>query len=124
MARVWRLADPCADPGFLPGVSRPDCQKTAPTTFFFFFCPQLLPFYSGLLMVYFKENYNFTRFGGWGRVYNIFQEGPTFSRGVKVFPGGWGVQILILETHRTCDFPEVGCEPSIPLPSGSAYVTI
>ena len=34
--------------------------------------------------------------------------------------------MLILETHRTCDFPGGGggCEPSIPLPSGSAHVTI
>ena len=30
---------------------------------------------------------------------NLFQGGQTFSRG-----GGVGVQMLILETHRTCDF--------------------
>ena len=56
---------------------------------------------------------------------NIFLEGPTFSRKVKLFPGAWGgVQMLILETHRTCDFPGGGCKPSIPLPSWSAHVTI
>ena len=84
------LADPCADPGIFAGVSRLDCQKTALTTFvLFIFCPQLLLYYSGLLMgFFFKENYNFTRFRGWGRVSNIFKEGPTFSRGVKLFPGG------------------------------------
>ena len=54
---------------------------------------------------------------------NIFQEGPTFSRGDQTFSGGGGgggvgVQMLILETHRTCDFPGGGCEPSIPLSSG------
>ena len=60
----------------LPGGSRPDCQKTALT----FFSPQLiLQFYSGLSMVYFKENYNFPRFQ---RGSNIFQGG-----GVQHFPG-------------------------------------
>ena len=77
-------------------------------------------------MVYFKESYTFTRFWGWGRVSNIFQEGPTFSRGDQTFStGGGGAQMLILETHRTCDFPGGRkCEPSIPLPSGSVHVTI
>ena len=51
---------------FLPGWSRPDCQKTALSTFFVFFFPQLLQLYSGLSMVYFKENYNFTMFRGGG----------------------------------------------------------
>ena len=66
-------------------------------------------------MVYFKENYNFTRFrggGGGGR------GGPTYSGG----GGGAGVQMLILETHRTFDFPGRGADPISP--SGSAYVTI
>ena len=46
-------------------------------------------------MIYFKENYNFTRFRGGG--------GPTYSRG-----GGreLGVQMLILETLITFDFQE------------------
>ena len=43
---------------------------------FCLFCPQLLQFYSGLSMVYFKENYNFTRFRGGG--------------GVQPIPGGAG----------------------------------
>ena len=100
---------------FLPGGSRPDCQKTVLTLlgffFRFFFSYQLiLQFYSGLLMIYFKEYYNFPRFqrgptfsrGEGGS--NIFQGGPTFSRGV-----------LMLETHRTCDFPGVVSGPPIPL---------
>ena len=66
-------------------------------------------------MVYFNENYNFTRFRGGGGS-NIFQEGPTFSRGVKLFPGGVGVQMLILETHRTCDFPGGVVNPLSPSP--------
>ena len=41
-------------------------------------------------MVYFKENYKFT---GFQKGSNIFQgggggAGPTFSRGVQLFPGG------------------------------------
>ena len=76
-------------------------------------------------MVYFKENYNFTRFfsfflwggGGVGGGSNLFQ-------GVKLFPGGrgLGVQMLILETHRACDFPGGGEDPLSP--SESAHVTI
>ena len=85
------LADPCADQGiFARGVQARLPENSSEN---FFFCPQLLLFYSGLLMVYFKESYNFTRFRGWGRQSNIFHEGPTFSRGgrgVKLFPGGWG----------------------------------
>ena len=52
-------------------------------------------------MVYFKENYNFTRLRGGGG-----GGGPTFSR--------LGVQMLFLETHRTFDFPGGGPKPSIP----------
>ena len=65
-------------------------------------------------MVYFKENYNFTRFRGGG------------GGGVQPIPGGGGgglgVQMLILETHRTFDFPGGGADPISP--SGSAHVTI
>ena len=53
-------------------------------------------------MVYFKENYNFTRFRGGG--------------GVQPIPGaGLGVQMLILETHKTFDFPGGGADPLSPL---------
>ena len=36
---------------------------------------------------------------------NLFQGGQTFPR------GGGGVQMLIIETHRTCDFPGGGENP-------------
>ena len=63
-------------------------------------------------MVNFKENYHFSRFQ---RGPNIFQWGPTFSRGVQVFPG-WGSDCLFpIETHITCDFP-VGSGPPAPPP--------
>ena len=52
-------------------------------------------------MVYFKENYNFTRFRGGGGGGG----GPTYS----------GVQMQILETHRTFDFPGGGADPLSPL---------
>ena len=63
-------------------------------------------------MVYFKENYNFTSFGGGGC--------PTYSRGGG--GRGLGVQMLILEAHRTFDFPGGGADPISP--SGSVHVTI
>ena len=68
------------------GGSRPYCQKSALTSFFlFFFSPQLiLQIYSGLSMVYFKENYNFPRFQ---RGSKIFQGVHHFPVGVQLFPG-------------------------------------
>ena len=33
-----------------------------------------------------------------------FQRGPTFSRGVQLFPGGSNC-LFPIETHITCDFP-------------------
>ena len=84
-----------ADPGILPGGSRPNCQITALTFFFFlfFFSPQLiLQFYSGYQWFISKKTIIFKGFRG----------GPTFSRGgggpgpsfsgggggVQLFPGG------------------------------------
>ena len=60
-------------------------------------------------MVYFKENYTFTRFQGGGEG----GAGPTYSRG----GGGRGLeaQMLILETHRTFDFPGGGPDTLSPL---------
>ena len=65
----------CTDPGiFARGV-----QARVPAVTFFFHTKLILKFYSGLSMVYLKENYNFPRFQ-W--VSNIFQwRGPTFSWG-------------------------------------------
>ena len=40
--------------------------------------------------------------------------GPAFFRGVQLFPGVGGVQMLIsIKTHITCDFPE-GSGPPVP----------
>ena len=55
------LADPCADPGIFARVVQARLPENSSDNVF---CPQLLQFYSGLSMVYFKENYNFTRFRG------------------------------------------------------------
>ena len=73
------LADPCADPRILTRV----VPENSSNNVFVFFCPQLLQFYSGLSMVYFKEIYNFTRFRGEGG-------GPTYSKGSNFFHGGGG----------------------------------
>ena len=51
--------------------------------------------------------------------------GPTFSRGVQLFPGGGGGGgggsncLFPIETHITCDFPGGGVRTPCP-PSGSA----
>ena len=57
------------------------------------------------------------------RITIIFQSsrsgGPTFSRGVKLFPDG--DQLLIpMETCKTCDFPRGVSEPTI-FPFGSGH---
>ena len=83
------LADPCADPGIFARGVQARLPENSSDNVFFLFCPQLLLFYSGLLMVYFKENYNFSRFRGGGGG-GIFQEDPTFSRGSNFFHGGGG----------------------------------
>ena len=58
-------------------------------------------------MVNFKEIYHFSRFQ---RGSNIFQGGPTFSRG----RGGGGSNCLFpIETHVTCDF-QGGFGPPVP----------
>ena len=56
------LADPCADPGIFARVVQARLPENSSDNGFCLFCPQLLQFYSGLSMVYFKENYNFTSF--------------------------------------------------------------
>ena len=75
------LADPCADPRIFARVVQARLPENSSNNVFVFFCPQLLQFYSGLSMVYFKEIYNFTRFRGGG---------PTYSKGSNFFPGGGG----------------------------------
>ena len=84
---------------FLPGGSRPDCQKTVLTCLFLFvfFSPQLISqFLKRVSNGYFKENYN----------YPWFQRGVgNICQGVQFFPGGGGgrgVQMLIsIGTHIT-----------------------
>ena len=66
------LADPCADPGIFARVVQAQLPENSSDNGVVFFCTHFLQFYSGLSMVYFKENYYFTRFrrggggGGWG----------------------------------------------------------
>ena len=72
MAQVWMLADPCGDPGIFARVVQARLPENSSDNVF---CPQLLQFYSGLSMVYLKENYNFTSFWGGG--------GSAYSRGAR-----------------------------------------
>ena len=62
-------------------------------------------------MVFKRENYPFPRIQ---KGSNIFQGGPTFSRGAKM--------LLSIETLITCAFPGEGC--GLPPPSGSAHENI
>ena len=59
-------------------------KKSSDNVFFFFFFFLVLSLFNSRQMVNFKEIYHFSRFQ---RGSNIFQGGPTFSRG--------GVQLLI-----------------------------
>ena len=63
------LADPCADPGIFARVVQARLPENSSDNGFCLF----------FSMVYFKENYNFTRFRGGGGVC------PTLFQG-----GGWG----------------------------------
>ena len=85
------LADPCADPGIFARGVLARLPENSSDNVFFLFCPQLLLFYKGLLMVYFKENYNFTRFGGGGGAQH-FPGGPNLFHGGggQTFSRGWG----------------------------------
>ena len=92
----------------------PDGQKW--TTYFIFFCPQLiLQFIRGSNGFITEETILFPR----------IQRGSDISQGggVQLFPGGGGVLIIIFkETHITCDFLG-GSGPQIP-PSGSAHAKL
>ena len=80
------LADPCADPRILARVVQARLPENSSNNVFVFFCPQLLQFYSGLSMVYFKEIYTFTRFRGGG--VQPIPRGQTFSMGEGAGAGG------------------------------------
>ena len=71
------LADPCGDPIIFARVVQARLPENSSNNVFVFF---------------------FVGGGGGGGGSDLFQ-------GVKLFPWGRGVQMLILETHRTCDFP-------------------
>ena len=73
------LTDPCAGPGIFARVVQARLPENSSDNVFCLFCPQLLQFYSGLSMVYFKENYNFTSF-----FFFFFLGGG----GVQPIPGG------------------------------------
>ena len=85
------LVDPCADPGIFARGGQARMPENSSDNFFFSFLSSTFTVLQWLIngVFFFKENYNFTRFRGRG-VSNIFQEGPTFSREVKLFPGDGG----------------------------------
>ena len=69
------LTDPCADPGIFARVVQARLpENSSDNVFCLFLSSTFTVFYSGLSMVYFKENYNFTTFRERGA-------GPTYSKG-------------------------------------------
>ena len=76
-------------------------DQKALTTFVFL----VLSLFYRSQMFDFKENYHFSR----------FRRGPTFSRGVQLFPGGSNC-LFPIETHITCDFPGGSGPPAPPPP--------
>ena len=82
------LADPCADPRIFARGVQARLQENSSDKVFFSFLSSTFTVLQWFINGSFQSNYNFTRFQGWGRVSNIFKEGPTFSMGVKLYPGG------------------------------------
>ena len=83
------LADPYADQGIFARVVQARLPEDSSDNGFCLFCPQLLQFYSSSSMVYFKENYNFTRFRGGGGGVQPIPGGQTFFQR-RGGGGGWG----------------------------------
>ena len=79
------------------GPGQSDKKKSSDNVFFFLV---LILFYRSQ-MVYFKENYHFSRFQ---RGSNIFQGGGC---GGPTFPGGSNC-LFPIETHIACEFPGGG----------------
>ena len=117
--RWWADATSCADPGIFVrgggggGVQVNLTKISSDNVFFFFFFLLVLSLFYSSQMVNFKENNHFSRFQ---RGSNIFQGGPTFSR------GGVSNCLFPIETHITCDLPGGGGVRTLCSPSGSALV--
>ena len=104
------LADPCADPGIFARVVQARLPENSSNNGFCLFFPQLLQFTVAFQWFISKKTIILQGFGGGGGY-------PTYSRGGG--GRGLGVQMLILETHRTFDFPGGSADPISP--SGSAH---
>ena len=103
LQRQFRLRS-CAGPGIFVRGSRSVWQKKALTTFFL-----VLSLFYRSQMVNFIEIYHFSRFQ---RGSNIFQGGPTFSRGVQL--------LIPYRNPYNLWFSRGGPDPLSPPPSGSA----
>ena len=100
------LADPCADPGIFARVVQAQLPENSSDNVFCFFLSSTFTvayqwFISKKTII--LQGFFFFFLGGGG--------GPTYSRGGG---RGLGVQMLILETHRTFDFPGGGADPLSP----------
>ena len=106
------LADPCADPGIFARVVQVRLpENSSDNGFCLFFVLNFYSFTVAYQWFISKKTIILQGFGGGGGS-NLFRGGGR----------GLGVQILILETHRTF-FSQEGVRTLYP-PSGSAHVTI
>ena len=89
-----------------------DCPKTALTTVFVFFVFNFYSFTVAYQWFISKKTTILQGFGGGGEGGEVqpIPGGQTFFRG-----RGLGVQMVILETHITCDFPGGSANPLSPL---------
>ena len=70
------LADPCTDPGIFASLVKALLPENSSDNGFCLFLSSTFTVLQWLFTkVYFKENYNFTRFRGWGGVSNLFRGG-------------------------------------------------
>ena len=98
---------------FCQGGPGPTARNSSDNGFCLFFVLNFYSFTVAFQWFISKKTIILEGFGGWG-----WGGCPTYTGG----GGGLGVQTLILETHRTFDFPGGGADPISP--SGSAHVTI
>ena len=107
------LADPCADPGIFARVVQARLPENSSDNVFCLFLSSTFTVLQWLINGLFQRKLYFYKVFFWGGGgSNLFRGG-----------GGQGVQMLILETHRSFDSPGGGADPLSP-PSGSAHVTI
>ena len=103
------LADPCADPGIFARGVQARLPENSSDNVFFSFLSSTFTVLQWLIDGLFQRKLQFYKVSGMGKGVQHFSGGSNLFQ-------GWGVQMLILETHRTCDFPGGVANPLSPSP--------